>query len=74
MRYEIKAMSRDFSWGRGGGGGGGGGREVIKSADKRRYGRAFSILTTENEEIFILKVVIIANYGSKWSLLLFWMQ
>ena len=54
-------MSRDFSWGRGGGGG----REVIKSADKRRYGRAFSILTTENEEIFILKVVIIANYGSK---------
>ena len=61
MRYEIKAMSRDFSWGRGGGGG----REVIKSADKRRYGRAFSILTTENEEIFILKVVIIANYGSK---------
>ena len=61
MRYEIKAMSRDFSWGRGGVGG----REVIKSADKRRYGRAFSILTTENEEIFILKVVIIANYGSK---------
>ena len=49
----------------GGGGGGGGGRKVIKSADKRRYGRAFSILTTENEEIFILKVVIIANYGSK---------
>ena len=55
-------MSRDFSWGRGGGVGG---REVIKSADKRRYGRAFSILTTENEEIFILKLVIIANYGSK---------
>ena len=53
---DIKAMSRGFS-------GGGGG--AIKSADKRSRGRAFSILTTENEEIFVLKMIIIANYGSK---------
>ena len=52
---DIKAMSRGFS--------GGGG--AIKSADKRSRGRAFSILTTENEEIFVLKMIIIANYGSK---------
>ena len=51
---DIKAMSRGFS---------GGG--AIKSADKRSRGRAFSILTTENEEIFVLKMIIIANYGSK---------
>ena len=57
---DIKAMSRGFS-GVGGGGGGG----AIKSADKRSRGRAFSILTTENEEIFVLKMIIIANYGSK---------
>ena len=63
---DIKAMSRGFS------GGGRGG--AIKSADKRSRGRAFSIVTTENEEIFVLKMIIIANYGSKWSLLLFWMQ
>ena len=54
---DIKAMSRGFS-GRGGGG-------AIKSADKRSRGRAFSILTTENEEIFVLKMIIIANYWSK---------
>ena len=43
----------------------GGGGGAIKSADKRSRGRAFSILTTENEEIFVLKMIIIANYGSK---------
>ena len=64
---DIKAMSRGFSEG-------GGGEGAIKSADKRSRGRAFSILTTENEKIFVLKMIIIANYGSKWSLLLFWMQ
>ena len=62
---DIKTMSRGFS---------GGEEGAIKSADKRSRGRAFSILTTENEEIFVLKMIIIANYGSKWSLLLFWMQ
>ena len=42
-----------------------GGGGAIKSADKRSRGRAFSILTTENEEIFVVKMIIIANYLKK---------
>ena len=48
----IKAMSRGFS----------GGKEVINFSNTRNRGRVCLFLTTENEQLFILKTIM-ANYG-----------
>ena len=56
----IKAMSRGFS----------GGKQVINSYNTRNCSRVCLFLTTENEQLSILKTIM-ANYGWKWSLLLF---
>ena len=48
----IKAMSRGFS----------GGKRVINVSNTRNRGRVCFFLTTENEQLFILKTIM-ANYG-----------
>ena len=53
-------MSRGFS----------GGRQVINFSNARNRGRVCLFLTTENEQLFILKTIM-ANYGWKRSFLLF---
>ena len=53
-------MSRGFS----------GGRQVINFSYARNRGRVCLFLTTENEQLFILKTIM-ANYGWKRSFLLF---
>ena len=50
----IKAMSRGFS----------GGKQVINFSNTRNRGRVCLFLTTENEQLFLLKTII-ANYGWK---------
>ena len=48
----IKAMSRGFL----------GGKQVINFSNTRNRGRICLFLTTENEQLFILKTIM-ANYG-----------
>ena len=50
----IKAMSCGFS----------GGKQVINFSNTRNRGRVCIFLTTENEQIFLLKTIM-ANYGRK---------
>ena len=52
MTDGIKAMSRGFS----------GGKQVINFSNIRNRGRICLFLTTENEQLFILKTIM-ANYG-----------
>ena len=54
--WWIKSMSRGFS----------GGKQVINSSNTRNCSRVCLFLTTENEQLSILKTIT-ANYGWKWS-------
>ena len=55
----IKAMSRGFSVG----------KQVINFSNTRNHGRVCLFLTTENEQIFILKTIMENKGGWKLSLL-----
>ena len=55
----IKAMSRGFS----------GGKQVINFSNTRNRGRVCLFLTTENEQLFILKTIMENKAGWKSSLL-----
>ena len=56
----IKAMSRGFSRG----------KQVINVPNTRNRSWVCLFLPTENEQLFVLKLIM-ANYGWRWSLLLF---
>ena len=47
------------------------GQTSDKIRQYKNHGRVCLLKTTENEELFILKTMLLTNYGCKWSLLLF---